>query len=161
MNDLLSSFFEVFYNKKLSLSVCQFTWHLVIRQSIKCSILRTLPSLSNQCNAFRLDIYALQLKGDHLVEGAMLYQRDALRLTFNRYFTRRSKLRVNTQSHRRAIKLFYATTYHDFVYIFVKYRYKIPNTKLYVWFWWKYPYSKSNFHFQVTYWNSKNTCNII
>ena len=123
-------FFEVFYNKKSSLSVCQLTWHILIRQSINCSFLRTLASLSNQCNSFRLDINAFQLKGDHLVEGAMLYQRNALRLTFNRYFTRRSKLRVNIQSHRRAIKFYYATTYHDFVYIFVKYRYKIPNTKL-------------------------------
>ena len=100
-------------------------------QSINCSILRTPANFSNQRNSFRLDIDAIKLKRDHLVESAMLYQRDALRLTFNRYFTRRSKLRVNTQSHRRAIKLFYATTYHDFVYIFVKYRYKIPNTKLY------------------------------
>ena len=116
MNDLLLSFFRVFYTKKLSLSVCKFKLHIVIRQSINCSILRTLASLSNQFNSFRKDIYTLQLKEDHLVEGAMLYQRGALRLTFNRYFTRGSKLRVNTQSHRRAIKLFYATTYHDFVY---------------------------------------------
>ena len=67
--------------------------------------MRTLPSFSNQCNSFRLDIYALQLKGEHLVEGAMSYQRIALRLTFNRYFTRGSKLRVNIQSHMLLLDL--------------------------------------------------------
>ena len=66
MIDFLSSYFEVFYNKKY-VSYC-----VNIRViSINRSILRTLSSFSNQRNSFRLDIDAIQLKGDHLVEGAL------------------------------------------------------------------------------------------
>ena len=64
LNNLLSSYFEVFYNKKLSLSLYQFTCHIINLQSINCSILRTLASFSNQWNSSRLDI-------NHFVEGAL------------------------------------------------------------------------------------------
>ena len=71
MIDLLSSYFEFFYSKNSSLSLCQFTCHIVILQTINCSVLRTLVSFTNQWNSFRLDKDAIQLKGDHLAEGAL------------------------------------------------------------------------------------------
>ena len=109
--------------------MCQFTCHIVILQSINCSILRTLASFSNQRNSFRLDTDAIKLKGDHLVEGEIFYQMDALRLTYNRCFTRGSKLRVNIPTgvdNRRVMnKKVFATADHDFVYIWLKYHIEI------------------------------------
>ena len=63
--------------------------------------MRTLASFSNQRNSFRLDIDAIQLKGDYLVEGA---------------------LRVNIPSSRRVMNKFFPTADDIFLYIKVKYR---------------------------------------
>ena len=86
LNNLLSSYFEVFYNKKLSLSLYQFTCQIINLQSINCSILRTLASFSNQRNSFRLDIDAIQLKGDHLVECALRVNIPSSRRVMSNFF---------------------------------------------------------------------------
>ena len=81
MIDFLSSYFEVFYNKNY-VSYC-----VNIRViSINRSILRILASFSNQRNSFRLDIDAIQLKGDYLVEGALRVNIPSSRRVMNNLF---------------------------------------------------------------------------